>query len=286
MSKIVADQADGLRRMLARTPTRVLAFASMLRGMGVTSVVMNLAAALAQQGRQVLVLDEHHPARESIDQQWGLAPHGNLAVVLAGRMACEEAAATAACGASVLPVMDCAEAFDPQRLQPHQVVLIDARLDTGGHLSPLARTAGEVVVVLRADPTAITATYAGIKRLHYAHALKQLRFVLNGIADEEGAQRIAHNMAQVGSRYLGVSLESAGCVRRDVRLAGARRQLQSVVEAFPASAAAEDMRRLADDMGQWPWRPAQAQRPSSAPGPASYSLRPAGAPPHRRAAVA
>ena len=47
------DQADGLRRMLARTPMRLLAVASMLRGMGVTSVVMIVAAALAQQGRQL-----------------------------------------------------------------------------------------------------------------------------------------------------------------------------------------------------------------------------------------
>lgn len=283
MSKIVADQADGLRRMLARTPTRILAFTSMLRGMGVTSVVMNLAAALAQQGRQVLLLDEHHPAPESIGRLWGVESAGSLADVTAQRMTCEEAAAHAACGVRVLPALDCVDAIDPQLLQPHQVVLIDARLDTAGNLSPLARVAGELVVVLRSDPTAITATYAGIKRLHYAHALKQLRFVLNGIAHEEGAQRIAHNMAQVGSRYLGVSLESAGWVRTDARLAGARRQRQSVVEAFPASPSAEDMRRIADDMGHWPWRPATSQqRPSTA----SAMKPPAGNQIQRRAALA
>lgn len=282
MSKIVNDQADGLRRLLARTPTRILAFTSMLRGMGVTSLVMNLAAALAQQGRQVLVLDEHHPAQESTGRLWGIEAAGSLAEVTSQRMSCEQAAARAACGVSVLPVLDCPAAFDPQLLQPHQVVLIDARLDTGGSLSPLARMAGEFLVVLRSDPTAITATYAGIKRLHYAHALKQLRFVLNGIADEEGAQRISHNMAQVGSRYLGVSLESAGCVRLDARLSGARRQQQTVVEAFPASPSAEDMRRIADDMGQWPWRPATAPRQASA----GSSPRPAAAQPYRGMAMA
>jgi flagellar biosynthesis protein FlhG len=288
MNKIVADQADGLRRMLARTPVRILAVASMLRGMGVTSVVMNLAAALAQQGRQVLLLDEHHPASQSICRLWSIEPAGSLADVASQRMASEDAAAHAACGVRVLPALDCAAVFDPQRLQPHQVVLVDARLDTGGSLSPLARMAGELVVVLRSDPTAITATYAGIKRLHYAHALKQLRFVLNGVADEGGAQRIAQNMAQVGSRYLGVSLESAGCVRLDARLAGARRQGQTVVEAFPASPSAEDMRRIAHEMGHWPWRPAAApqQQAQHRQASAASSTQPGATHPRTRAAVA
>ena len=276
MTKIVNDQADGLRRLLARAPVRILAFVGMLRGMGVTSAVMNLAAALAQQGRQVLLLDENHPAPQSISRLWGIEPIGSLADVTAQRMGCEEAAARAPCGVSVLPALDCPVAFDPQHLQPHQVVLIDARLDTGGNLSPLARMAGELLVVLRSDPTAITATYAGIKRLHYAHALKQLRFVLNGIADEEGARRIAHNMAQVGSRYLGVSLEAAGCARLDAHVGGARRQQQSAVEAFPASPFAQDMRRIADDMGQWPWRPAASPRqpvPGSSARPSAVQAR-------------
>ena len=259
MNKIVSDQADGLRRLLARAPIRIIAFAGLLRGMGVTSVAMNLAAALAQQGRQVLLLDEHHPSAGSVCSLWNIEPAGSVADVMSQRLSCEDAMARATCGAGVLPALEPVAAFDPLRLEPHQVVLIDARLDPAGNLSPLARMAGELVLVLRSDPTAITATYAGIKRLHYAHALKQLRFVLNGIADEESAHRIAHNMAQTGSRYLGVSLESGGWVHADARLSGAQRQQrQTVVEAFPASPSAEDLRGIANEMGQWPWRPASA----------------------------
>jgi len=212
----------------------------------------------------VLVLDEHHPAPQSVSQLWGIEAAGSVADVASQRMSCGDAAAHAPCGVSVLPALEPVAAFDPQLLQPYQVVLIDARLDTAGNLSPLACMAGELVVALRPEPTAITATYAGIKRLHYAHALKQLRFLLNGIADEPGAQRVVHNMALAGSRYLGVSLESAGCVRLDARLGGARRQQQTAVEAFPASPSSVDLRRIASDMGQWPWRPAAAPHKQAA----------------------
>ncbi len=266
-SKVVADQADGLRRLLAAAPMRIVAIAGMARGMGATTVATNLAAALVQQGKQVLLLDEHHPGPETACQVWRVEPRGTLADVMARRASCEDAAARAAWGAWVLPVGDFeempAETFDPRLLQPSRVILVDAALDRAGRLSALARLAGELVVVLRPHPAAITATYSGIKQLHYAHGLKQLRFLLNGVADVPGAQRITRNMADTGSRYLGVSLQVAGSVQADLRMSGARYLNQTVVEAFPASVAAADFRRIADEMGQWPWRPAAL--PSSSP---------------------
>lgn len=267
MSKVVADQADGLRRLLAPAPMRIVAIAGMAPGMGATTVATNLAAALVQQGKEVLLLDEHHPGPESACQVWRVEPRGTLADVVAQRASCEDAAARTGCGARLLPVGDSfdetlAATFDPRLLQPSRVVLIDAALDRAGRLSALARVAGELVLVLRPHPSAITVTYSGIKQLHYAHGLKQLRFLLNGVADMPGAQRITQNMADTGSRYLGVSLQVAGSVQADLRMSAARYLNQTVVEAFPASLAAADFRRIADDMGQWPWRPATLPSPS------------------------
>ena len=54
-----ADQADGLRRLLTVGRPRIVAVAGLCPGVGATTVVMNLAAAFAQDGKPVLVLDEH-----------------------------------------------------------------------------------------------------------------------------------------------------------------------------------------------------------------------------------
>ena len=48
-----------MRRLLAHTPTRVIAIAGRARGGGATAATMNIGAALVQQGKDVLVLDEH-----------------------------------------------------------------------------------------------------------------------------------------------------------------------------------------------------------------------------------
>jgi len=84
--------------------------------------------------------------------------------------------------------------------------------------------------------------------------------VVNGVSSVEEAQRVTANLANTGSRYLAVSLEPAGWVRADAHLADARRLGETVVEAFPASPAAVDFRRIAGDMGRWPWRIAAPRR--------------------------
>jgi flagellar biosynthesis protein FlhG len=215
VKKPVSDQADGLRRLMANSPGRLLAFVGAAPGVGVSSVTMNLAAALARLGQDVQVIDERGD--------------------------------------------DAPPAY--ARLQG-RLVLVDARLDGEGLLSPLAAQADELVVVLRPQVEAITAAYACIKRLQHAHSLRRMRVLVNQAAGANDANRILANLASVAKSYLALALEPAGCVREDVQLAQARWLNMSVVEAFPGSPAALDVDRLAADVLRWPAPPANSSRPA------------------------
>ncbi|OUL98323.1 MinD/ParA family ATP-binding protein [Variovorax sp. JS1663] len=254
---MMSDQAEGLRRLLAQSRTRMLAIASMGRGMGATTAAMNLAAALALQGREVLLLDEHGTGDGTATAHWGLDPLGTLADVACQRLTLHGAAARSGCGVQVLPAVPRAPTAcaDPRTLWQGDVILVDAALDGEGRLSGLAQLADDLVLVMQPHAAAITATYAGVKQLHYAYALRQLRFLVNGVAEPRAAQQVADNLAQAGSRYLAVSLLPAGWVRAEPHTHDAQRLARTVVEAFPASPAAADFRRIADEMGHWPWRP-------------------------------
>jgi flagellar biosynthesis protein FlhG len=184
---------------------------------GATSVTRNLAAALVQQGQDVLLLDERSGARSTLAQRQG------------------------------------------------RLVLIDAVLDREGALSPLATQADHVLVVLQPNATSITAAYACIKRLHYAHALTRLRVLVNSATDVTEAQRILANLATTGSRYLALALEPAGWVRTDPRQAQAQRLNLTVVDAFRTSPAAIDFRQIASDLLQWPCCPRGARPPALPP---------------------
>ena len=69
MIKVVSDQADGLRRLMAGSPGRVVAVVGGGPMVGVTSVVLNLAAALMQQGKDVLLLDERNGVPPNLGQR-------------------------------------------------------------------------------------------------------------------------------------------------------------------------------------------------------------------------
>jgi len=213
VKKVVTDQADGLRRLMAGNPGRLVAvlgsdFAD------VESVAMNLTAALLQQGEDVLLLDERKGCQVVPEQRQG------------------------------------------------RLVMVQAVLDQDGALSPLAAQADHVVVVLRANASAIKACYVCIKKLHHAHALQRVRMLVNGVSDAVEAQRILANLAQTGSRYLALALEPAGWVRADPFLAQAQRLNLAVVEAFKSCPAAVDFRQIATDLLRWPLSLAHSRPPS------------------------
>jgi flagellar biosynthesis protein FlhG len=65
VNKVVTDQADGLRRLMASKAGRRVAVVDSDPGAGVSNVTLNLAAALTQQGQEVLLLDEHSESQSA-----------------------------------------------------------------------------------------------------------------------------------------------------------------------------------------------------------------------------
>jgi flagellar biosynthesis protein FlhG len=234
--------------------------------------VVNLAAALAQQGKDVLVIDECVGNRSVSTMLGGLRGAGNFSAVMRGEMTLDEAAARYALGFSVLAASrnnregHTAAQFNVLLGGSADIVLIDAQLDEQGHLSQFARQAHDVMVVTRVSAQAITDAYACMKRLHYAHAIAQFRVLTNHVQSVNDAHTTFANLAGVAGRYLTVALEDAGCIAADTRMARALELSRCVVDAFPSTPAARDFRRLAAELQYWPMRPAMSsQAPWMAP---------------------
>ncbi|MFM0159130.1 flagellar biosynthesis protein FlhG [Burkholderia sp. GAS332] len=272
MDKLISDQAEGLRRLLARSGSRVLAVMGGSAGVGCTTTVVNLAAALAQQGKDVLVIDECLGEKSVSAMLGGVRGAGNFAAVMRGEMTIDDAAARHALGFSVLAASrhnregHTAAQFSVVLRGSADIVLIDAQLDPHGHLSPLAMQAHDVMIVTRVAAQAITEAYACMKRLHYAHATAQFRVLVNHVQSVDDAHTAFANLAGVAGRYLTVALEDAGCIAADARMARALALSRCVVDAFPSTPAARDFRHLAAELQYWPMRPAMSsQTPWMAP---------------------
>jgi flagellar biosynthesis protein FlhG len=266
LDKLISDQAEGLRRLLTRTGARVIAVTGGPTGVGCTTVVVNLAAALAQQGKDVLVIDECVGERSVSAMLGGLRGAGNFSAVMRGEMTLDDAAARHPLGFSVLAASranrdgHAAHQFNVLLGGIADIVLIDAQLDENGHLSPFARQAHDVMIVARVSAQAITDAYACMKRLHFAHAIAQFRVLANHVQSVNDAHTIFMNLAGVAGRYLTVALEDAGCIAADARMARAQELSRCVVDAFPSTPAARDFRHLAAELQYWPMRPAMSSQ--------------------------
>ncbi|WBY00585.1 flagellar biosynthesis protein FlhG [Ramlibacter tataouinensis] len=257
--KTGSDQADGLRRLMGRDRGRLVAVVGSHPRVGATSTALHLAAALWQQGQNVLVLDEHGGARSAS------AACSEPARASWPEVAAQSVSLAAAAGRAwgAVPVLAAQPdrmpaALDPRRAIAGRIALVDAALDEHGRLSPLARRADDVLVVLQPQPHSLQAAYARIKALHHAHALLQLRILLTQAGDAAESDRICGNLVRTGGRYLAMALEPAGCIRADAQLPQAQRLGLGVVQAFPAAPSAADLRRIAAELLHWPVRAAPA----------------------------
>lgn len=262
MVKQVTDQAEGLRRLLAKSGSRVVAVTGGPVGVGCTSTVVNLAAALAALGKDVLVIDERLGANSVSTMLGGVRGAGSLRAVLDGEVALDAACARHELGFSVLAASheNCAGYSGAQLgmllAGPADVVLVDARLDRQGALSPLAAQAHDVMIVTRVAAQAITEAYACMKRLHLEHAIAQFRVLVNHVSSLADAHTTFENLAEVAARYLSVSIEDAGCVAADPLMERSLELRRCVVDAYPSAQSARDYRHVASEMLYWPMRPA------------------------------
>lgn len=243
------DQADGLRRLLTAGRPRIIAIAGMSPQVGATTAAMNLSVELTRQGKPVLLLDEHGRSEGSTCSVWSVAPAGSLADVASHRMDLGVAAAQLACGVKILPAAhDAICCVEPRSLWPHGVVVIDVRLDERRQLSPLARMADHVVLVMQPSAASITAAYSALKGLQYTHGLQSFQFIVNEAADARQAQVVIANVVNTSSRFLSVSLRALGWVSRAPLVREAACLRQTVCEADPTSTAALQFRRIAAEL--------------------------------------
>jgi flagellar biosynthesis protein FlhG len=254
------DQAAGLRRLLARTSSRVVTVIGARDGLGATSMVVNLAAALATTGKDVLVLDEN-PTHDNVANTLALKSRHDLLNVVRGEKTWQDVMLGGPCGVHILPVARAMQNLPKldegqrERLleslsaaaKGMDVVLIDAARD--GH-SVCASLSGDepLLLVLNATASGITESYSLLKRMAMHNGRQAFDIVVNKVGSERDALAVFDNMSQVARRHLQVRLEYLGHIPVDEKLKRATQLCRPVIEAFPAAPSSYAMREVAQGL--------------------------------------
>jgi flagellar biosynthesis protein FlhG len=248
-----------------RGAVRVIAIASGKGGVGKTNLTANLAVALAHHGTRVWVLDADL-GLANLDLVLGVRATHTLESVLLGERRLAEVVTEGPAGVRLLPaargvaeltaltptqqlqVLDEIDALDGQV----DVLLIDVATGLSSNVLYFAAAAGETLVVMTPEPTAIADAYALVKVLATRWGRTTFPVVVNMAATPIDADAAFGRLAGVAREFLGVRLEMAGWIPADDAVRRAVRAQTPLVTAAPASPASRAIAALADRLAAGP----------------------------------
>lgn len=256
----------------------MLAVTSGKGGVGKTMVTANLAAALAGQGRHVLVLDADL-GLANLDVVLNLQPVFSLHQVLHQGLPVRKAIMPAPGGFFVLPAGSGLVEYSrltPALQQGLRVVMAEVAtmfdfvlLDTGAGISDVVletiSMAHEVLVVATPEPTALTDAYATLKVLATLQQRLRPWMLVNQATRLGEGLAIGQQMQAVLDRYLAGKGQAAPRLRllgelpldEAARLAVRQRRL--VLQCAPGSTLAQGLRAQALRVEQWLQAPMAAE---------------------------
>jgi flagellar biosynthesis protein FlhG len=271
------DQASELRKLVLRSlreraaeagpPPRFVVLVGGKAGVGVSSLVVNIAVTLGEQGARVVIVDADLQ-RSDVAPLCGVDVQTSVADIVAARRDIHEVLQRGPAGVQIVPGLWApGEPFDPshsgqqrllrqfQHLGPHADVVV---LDLGSGSGPLIRqfcgVADDVVLVSTPDVAAVMDTYARVKTSLHDVVRGRLGLIVNRCADPQQVGGVHQRLENSLRRFLGIQIDLLGYVPDDpdvprARTAGSPFAL--VTPECPAARAVQQLvQRMARDEGQ------------------------------------
>ena len=265
MSHPSSDQAEGLRRLLGKQTPKVVTFVSGGARAGKTCAAINLAVAIAQAGRSVMLLDENC-GPHNVTATLGIDTAADMADTVRGTRALEQTLVPGPDGLVILPagrgVQALAKIDEGGRDRLIEgfarvggaldFILVDTAAGASSRLLPLPHPEQETILVATCSATGQANALGMIKLLHHELGARNLHLLVSMTRSEAEGEATYYNLANVADRHLGAGLEFFGVAPADERIAHAAKVGRAAVEMFPHAPSSLQWRRQAQEIMQWP----------------------------------
>jgi len=238
---------------------KIVAISSGKGGVGKTTVTCQLALALADQDKKILIVDGDL-GLANIDIHFGVRPISHIGDVLTGKSiaSCITPLLTNVdliAGGSGLVELTRLNAFQRreiinqvQDLQfQYDIALIDTASGIYDHVLHLNAIADECIVVVTPDPSSFADAYALIKVLHQKYKLQNFKILFNHLRSNNGAHLFV-KFSEVVEKFLSVRLSYAGGLMYDEQIIKAQQQQRLIMRQNYESLTQQIFKHMAVDL--------------------------------------
>lgn len=207
---------------------RTIAITSGKGGVGKTSIAVNLALYLANEGNKVTVFDADLGLANA-EVMLGIIPPYSLYEAVYDGMPLEDIAAQGPLGVRIISggtgFLEMANLDHVRRQQllkmfkqyssSNDIILIDTSAGISKNVLGFAAAAGEIIVVVTPEPTSLTDAYALIKIISNYKLHTEVGIVVNRSADRREAIQTLRKISNVVGRFLSININFLGWIPED-----------------------------------------------------------------------
>jgi flagellar biosynthesis protein FlhG len=238
--------------------TQVIAITGGKGGVGKSNIACNLAIAMSQMGKKVMVLDADL-SLANVDVLLGLTPRLNLSHVISGEKSMSDITIKGPAGIHIIPGGSGVEELSQLNVQemnrlfdafgnltpPPDILLIDTAAGIHPNVMQFLSAADKIIVVTTPEPTAYTDAYALIKTLLKHGDDREIGLLINMAQNAREASEVLRLMLQMCRQFLDLSFNNIGFVPRDPEVLKAVRYQKPFLLRTPNSPASQTIRNIA-----------------------------------------
>ncbi|MDI1351770.1 MAG: MinD/ParA family protein [bacterium] len=270
MSKLtinIQDQAAGLRHLSRTKPVKVIAVTAGKGGVGKSNVSVNLAIALAQLNKKVMILDADL-GLANIDIMLGLHTKYNLSHVIQGICGLSDIILNGPHNIQVIPAASGTEFMTQLSYKEHagiidsfseltddlDYMIIDTAAGISDTVLSFTRSAHELIVVVCDEPTSLTDAYALIKVMSKRYEWTSFNILANMVRSLKDGRDLFNKLHRVSEQFLDVNLNYLGAIPFDEHVHQAVKKQKPVLIAYPECNASSSLRELGDNVNNWAFK--------------------------------
>lgn len=243
---------------------RIISITGGKGGIGKTTISVNMAVALAKQGKRVLLFDADL-GLANVDVLLGLKPKRTIHDVIQGHCRLSDICVTGPYGIKIIPsasgiqsladlsslhAIDIIKSFS-ELTENMDVMLIDMAAGISRQVIDFTHASQSIVLSICNDPSSFMDSFAVIKILNQQYGRKQFGIIVNKVKNTKEGYQVYLRFQETIMRFMKASIEFLGHIPQDDYVTIAARENSSIVDRFGFAPAALAIQNISQGMMTW-----------------------------------